>query len=406
MAISELFEALEQNPSDLQTLDAIQNACIEASDQENLERAYATVLSRLEDPKDVEGVLRRVEMKVRQVPNEELQTWMQFYVGFQYWTRLQNPDKAEMLFRKLGTDEGPYFPVLVDFYKQFYADKENWRRLEDLLMKAEGGDQDELAALRVKRYLAQLATEKDKKDKAIAFWQGVRQLDPEDDEAEAALKTLYIDVQKWHSLIELLNEKLARLGAEAVDDKIAIHLEMVAIFRDHIKSETKVNSAYQAILELQPGNEMALNALIDQFTAMKRWPDLVRVLQQKVEHTADTAALIRLHREIASIMMEKFSNSSEAIKSYAAILALDPRDREAIATLKDVYDKRRDWEHYVEISLSEVELVEDADEKHKATVALAELASERIRKPSVAIDLWARVLAHEADNRKALDHLE
>jgi len=406
MEISELFEALEQNPSDLQTLDAIQNACIEASDQENLERAYATVLARLEDPKDVEGVLRRIEMKVRQVPNEELQMWMQFYIGFQYWTRLQNPDKAEMLFRKLGTEEGPYFPVLTDFYKQFYADKENWRRLEDLLMKAEGGETDAQAALNVKRHLAQLATEKDKKDKAIAFWQGVRQLDPEDDEAEAALKKLYIDVQKWHSLIELLNEKLGRLGADAIDEKIAIQLEMVAIFRDHIKSETKVNSAYQAILELQPGNEMALNALVEQFTAMKRWPDLVRVLQQKVEHTTDTATLVKLHREIASIMMEKFSNSSEAIKSYTAILALDPRDREAIATLKDVYDKRRDWEHYVEISLSEVDLIESEDEKHTATVALAELASERIRKPSMAIDLWARVLAYEPDNRKALDHLE
>lgn len=406
MEISELFEALERNPSDLQTLDAIQNASIEAIDQENLERAYATVLSRLEDAKEVEQVLRRIEMKVRQVPNEDLQMWMQFYVGFQYWTRLQNPDKAEMLFRKIGTDESPYFPVLTDFYKQFYADKENWRRLEDLMMKAEGGETDPAAALRVKRELAQLAGQKDKKDKAIAFWQGVRQIDPEDAEAEAALKTLYIDVQKWHSLIELLNEKLARLPEDAVEDKIAIQLEMVDIYRDHIKSETKVSSAYLAILELQPGNAMALDALVDQYTAMKRWPDLVRVLQQKVEHTTDRDRLIKLHREIASIMMDKFSNSSEAIKSYSAILELDPLDRDAIATLKDVYEKRRDWEHYVEISLSEVELLDDPAEKHRATVALAHLASERIRKPQVAIDLWSRVLAQEPDNRSALDHLE
>ena len=406
MEISELFEALEQNPSDLQALDAIQGACIAETDQENLERAYATVLSKLEDPKDVEQILRRIEMKIRQVPDEDLQTWMQFYVGFQYWTRLDNADKAEMLFRKIGVEDGPYLPVLADFYKKFYADKENWRRLEDLLMKTADGEDETRAAVEVKRELARLAEEKDKKDKAVAFWAGLRQLDATDEEAEERLKVLYIEVQKWHSLIELLNEKLARLGDGDVAAKISIQLEMVEIFREHIRSETKVNSAYQAILELQPNNAMALDALVAQYTEMKRWPDLVRVLQQKVEYTEDQGELIKLHREIASIMQDKFSNSSEAIKSYTAILELDPTDREAIATLKDIYDKRRDWEHYIEISLAEVDLIEDEDAKHTATIGLAELASERIRKPSVAIDLWARVLARDSENRSALDSLE
>ena len=195
MEISELFEKLEQNPSDLPTIDAIQNACIPEADRENLERAYALVFSRVEDPQEAEQLLRRVEMKIRSAGDADLKDWMRFYVGYVYWTKVEKIDKAEMLFRKVGI-EGPYREVLVDFYLRFYAEKENWRKLEELLLETSTEDDETAAAVNVKRRLARLAEEKDRKDKAIAFWQGLRKLAPEDPDAEDALKGLYTDVRK------------------------------------------------------------------------------------------------------------------------------------------------------------------------------------------------------------------
>ena len=404
MEISQLIEALEQNPSDFQTLDKLQTACLAEGDRENLERGYTTALSRLEDPKELEQTLRRIEMKIRKVEDPEIQSWMQFYVGFQYWQRLEMTDKAEMLFRKVGLD-GPYREPLADFYKGFYAAKMNWRKLEALLVDTAEDDAPETIG-EIKRHLAKLAMEKDQRDKAISFWQGVRQSLPEDEEAESVLKGLYVEVQKWHSLVELLNGQIERLPDEAVDEKIALHLEMIAIFKEHVQSETKVNSAYQAILQLQPDNAMALDALVAQYTEGKRWPDLVRVLQQKVEYCEEHDELVALHRQIAGIMQDKFSNATEAIKAWSAILELEPGDAEALATLKDLYEKRRDWESYVSVSLKEIARIEDDDERHEATVALAKAASEKIRKPAVAIELWARVIEHDPLNADALGHLE
>ncbi len=404
MDMSQLFEELEKNPSDTKAFDSYHSECIANGDREGLERVYDLVFSNIEERTQLEQLLRRVEMRIRTVSDEALQHFMYVTVGKVYWQKLGKIDKAEMLFRKVGLEEGEFRAFLVDFYKGFYADKENWRRLEQLLMETGEDTSTPEGEAEVKRYLARLALEKGKKDKAIAFWQGVRALEPEDEEAEQQLKQLYVDVKKWTSLVELLNQKLDRLAD--VEDKIALHLEMVEIFRTHIRSDAKVNNAYQAILELQPDNRMALDALVEQFTAQKRWPDLVRVLQQKVAHTEDRDELIALHREIARIMQDRFSNAAEAIKAYDAILELEPQDREALTTLKQIYESRHDWERYVEISLKEISFIEDPVERHEATVALAALASDKIRRPATAIDLWSRVLEHDPQNSEALKHLQ
>ncbi len=404
MDISQLFEALDQNPTDLDTLDNLQTQLLAEGDQDGLERAYTRVLTACDTPQDVENVLRRIEARTRTVDDPDLAAWVGFYVGMMYQHRAENPVKAEMFLRKVPLVE-PYRESLVRFYTQFYAERRNWRRLEQFLEESGAFGPDEATATETRRTLARLAEETDQPDKAIAYWVAVHQSAPDDTEAEARLKALYIKVQKWHSLVELLKEQLQRLPEADLEGKILVHLEMIDIFRDQIKSETKVTAAYQAILELDPGNQMALDALIAQFDAMKRYPDLVKVLQKKIEHTADTAAVITLHRQVAQIMIEKFSNSTEAIKSYEAILALDPTDRDALVVLKDVYEKRNDWEHFIEVSQREVDLLADAAERHKGYLELARMSADKIRKPAVAIALWRKVLEFEPENPQALENL-
>src|SRR4029079_3609784 len=95
-----------------------------------------------------------------------------------------------------------------------------------------------------------------------------------------------------------------------------------------------------------------------------------------------------------------------AIKAYEAILELDPDNGEALGFVKQMYEKRRDWEKLIAVNQREIDKLTDADERTTRRIDVAKLASEKMKKPGVSIDLWQKVLADDADNLEALGELE
>lgn len=406
MDISVLKATLAQHPWNIEAAEKLQAALADAGDLEGLTELHRQLAQTYSGQVDPEPFLRTVDLRARTCNNEAVATLLYGHLGLFYWKKLDNSDKAELYFRRLEGHSAGFEQEYNDFYLEFYAKRGNWRRLEQFAMEQANNPQSPEEVAAVKRKLAIMASKSDKPDKAIAFWSDVRALRPADEEAETALTSLYIEVKKWHSLIELLQEKLKTKADSDVAGKIAIYDQMIEIFRDHIKSETKVSATYQSILELDPGNSTALNALVEQYNAMKRWPDLVRVLQQKIGHTKEKSELIKLHRQVAQIMMERFSNSAEALKSYSAILELDTENREAIEQLKDIYEKRRDYENYLEIARREVALEANEEHRRKKFLELARFAADKIRRPSAAIGLWEDMLSLDSHHKEALENLE
>lgn len=406
MDINELRDTLSAEPLNLDAFEKLQAALIDSGDLDGLRELHDTTFGVANGEATIEPFLRTMDIKARTAGDDSVSTYLYGRLGLAYWRKLDKPDKAELYFRRLEGKTGEFTEDHAEFYIQFYVRRDNWRRLEQFLTELAGNPTDPAELLAVKRRLALTAEEAGKADKAIVFWSGVREIDADSLEAEQALMRLYAEAGKWHNLIQLHQDRLKRLPDDALADKIAIHLAMVEVFRDHIKSDTKVSSAYQAILEIDPGNEMALDALTEQYEGMKRWPDLVRVLQQKIAHTEDPARLVALHARVAQIMMDSFSNSGEAIKHYGAILEIDPSNRKAIEELKSIYEKRRDYESYLDVARKEIALEEDEDLRRLAFLELAKTAADKIRKPAAAIGLWEDVLALDPGHVDALTNLE
>ncbi len=401
MSTSELLAAFEAKTSDHRAFEALVKQALADGDRDVLSNLFERLPEWAADGNS--PLVRVLSQQARTSDDEAMAAYLYFQVGMVLWKAFGDEQKAEMSFRKIKARVDDPEP-LREFYLAFYVKQQNWRRLEQFLVDPVKGGLDD--AIEVKRMLGRLATEHEQPDRAITFWQGVRGAEPLDEEAEAALTELYQQVGKWHAMVDLLKDKLKRLPAGDVDDRIALHTRMIGIYKDHLRAPSKVVAAWQSILEIDPGNTGALDALGAEYEEMKRWPDLVKVLQQKIDHAEDTEFQISLHRRIATIMMEKFSNSTEAIKHYQAILELDTANREAIEVLKEIYDSRRDWDNYIQVAEREIALVDDPAERQEAYLGLARLASERIRKPATPILLWERVLEGDGDHVEALSQLE
>lgn len=402
MSTSDLVAAFEGNPSDHRAFEAVVKHLMEEGDRATLEGVLQRLPELMTDGAD--GVAFRVLSQLaRTTDDDEWSTFLSYWNGMLLWKHYGDSQKAEMAFRKIKTVP-PDPAALREFYLEFYVEQQNWRRLEQFLTDPTKGGMDD--AVEVKRMLGRLAEEKDQPDRAITFWQGVLTEVAGDSEAEDALSRLYEVVGKWHAMVDLLKDRLKRIEDGPLEPQLAIHRRMIDIYKDQLNAPSKVVGAWQSILEIDAGNAEALDALAAEYEEMKRWPDLVKVLQQKIEHAGDSATQIQLHRRIANIMLDKFNNSSEAIKHYEAILELDPKNRESIDVLKEIYETRRDYDSYILVAEREIGLLDDAAERQARYLELAKLASERIRKPATPIALWERVLDGEQDHPEALTELE
>ncbi len=399
MDIDALRSSLQANPADAVALEKIQAALMADRKLKDLRDIYEQVFTALKDSPDKEKALRVVDNAAKTHEDDGIKHWLNAQLGLIFWKQLDSLDRAEVYFRRVQDAAGHAGGMVGEFYVEFYAKRDNWRRLEELFQK------QGLPDLELKRKLAQIAEERDKKDKALAFWQEVYNADAADEEVFQKLRALYGEAAKWHSLVELLKKRLGAVSGD-VDKAVALHLEMVEIYREHIKSETKVIAELQSLLKLAPGHREATTQLENLYEGMKRWPDLVRVLQERIDHSTG-GERVALHGRIAQIMLERFSNASEAIKHYQAILDLDTQNLEAVRKLKDLYEQRKTWEQYVEVAQAEIRLAGGtAEERTKALIQLAALASERIRLPRIAVGLWEQIRENEPGHPEALAQLE
>lgn len=148
-----------------------------------------------------------------------------------------------------------------------------------------------------------------------------------------------------------------------------------------------------------------LRAQLEEQEQAKRYHEYVKTLIALADEVPDAAEKIELYSKAADLYVNKFVNQAEAVKTYEKVLEVDPSDAGAIAYLRQMYEKRRDWEKLIQLSLSEASRLEGGPERTAAYKQIATLATERVKKPEVCIDLWTEVLQNDAEDLDAIGSL-
>ncbi|HXI54472.1 MAG TPA: hypothetical protein VNO55_00305, partial [Polyangia bacterium] len=243
-------------------------------------------------------------------------------------------------------------------------------------------------------------------EKGIDAWKKVVAAAPGAWAPRRELARVYRKAERWNAFVEVMKDAVDKANWAKPEDKIPVLFEMIEIYRDRLKLDVMVVNAFNQILNIQPANSAAADALATQYETMKRWPDLISLLRKKAAVVTEPEEKVALHLRVANLFLEKFSNQAEAIKSFEVILDLSPENAEALGFLKQMYEKRRDWDKLIAIHQREIEKISDADTRKLRRIEVAKLASEKLKKPAISIDLWKRVLADDPENAEALGELE
>src|SRR6202020_366828 len=120
-----------------------------------------------------------------------------------------------------------------------------------------------------------------------------------------------------------------------------------------------------------------LRALAEKQEAAKRYNEYVKTLVQLAGLVEDEDEKIELYGKAAELYITKFANQAEAVKAFEAILAIQPNHPQAIEYLRQMYEKRRDWEKLLGLQRREAERLDLGPERAARFLEIAKLATER-----------------------------
>lgn len=144
-----------------------------------------------------------------------------------------------------------------------------------------------------------------------------------------------------------------------------------------------------------------LDEALKKFTGQKRWSDVIKTTIAKAELVGSAGEKVELLGQAGEMYLERSSNQAEAIKCFSRVLELEPSNAGAIERLKEMFEKRRDWERLVGVLRVEADGLDESEQLVRRQ-EIADLATERLRKPAVCIELWRDVLTLDGGNSEAL----
>ena len=139
--------------------------------------------------------------------------------------------------------------------------------------------------------------------------------------------------------------------------------------------------------------------------AAKRYHEYVKTLILLGDAVGDPTEREQLYAKAADLYATKFANQAEAVKAYEKVLDVNPHSADAIRYLREMYEKRRDWEKLIQLGIREAETLPSGGERAERFKQIAVLATERVKKPEVCIQLWGVVLENDPYDLDALTAL-
>ena len=378
-------EVLRLNPLERQSLQYCVDHFSEREDWRGLVSVYEAALRTRQRGGDEAAMLIQIAMIL--------------------WRKLSDYKAAEGYFRRIKLNQ-PKHPLMLQFYTEFFEEKQDYRRLLNVLTARQTATDDPEQKLALGRQMAEVAeTNIGNPEKAIDIWKALLKLDPGLDEARQALMRLYRAASKWNALLEFFKEDLQNAAPEA---SISILTEMVEIYRDRLKLPVMVANVYHQILELEPTNESALDALEERYRAGNRWNDLVMILSRRAERHLEDGRIdehVEVCREMATIWQDRFSNRQRACECLESILEHKPGDLDTLRALVALYKADKDWSSLVD---TYARLLPDVSDSEKKSILqeMAEICLKRLDRLDDGIDFTRQIVQLDPEDSDAWSALE
>jgi tetratricopeptide (TPR) repeat protein len=299
------------------------------------------------------------------------------------------PAATVKILEDLCRRSGDWQPLILAYEKRAETQKDPQRKADAL------------------RIAAQLAAERTRDPRqSMRLNRMLLQVDPSDAGAATTLERYYEEQQDKSGLIDVLKMRLqhSRQG----DESIEILKRIARVSEEGARDVETATEHYQKILELQPENRDALDALSRIYESTEQWADLIDVTRKLIKVTNDRNTKALLYFKCGSVMEAKFGREHDAIRYYDAAIKTTPNCMPAVHGLRDLYRRREEWPRVIETLELEVKLWSDDKERAGVFAQIGRIYDQQLSDPERAMNYYESALTVDPDclpaNQALFDH--
>ena len=231
-----------------------------------------------------------------------------------------------------------------------------------------------------------------------------QEADPSNPQALDALVALFKRRGRVNELVITLEQKLE--AAAGLDEKKALLLEVSRLYDELVHDVDEAVAALRRILELDGGDQAALEAITTIFRREHRWGELAGVLARARDLAGDDAARLAWQLQVAGLNENEIGDDEAAVEDYRTVLGLDDRNAEALAGLERLYTKLDRFAELNRVYQRQVELSRDPAEQVRILAKSAGIFEEKMHDLARATTQNEAILGIDGTNLPAIRTLE
>ncbi|EDM75103.1 tetratricopeptide repeat protein, partial [Plesiocystis pacifica SIR-1] len=481
-AIRSLEKALGKDENNLTMAEALLELYEEAGDERNISTPLQIKLSHNEDPDERQALLARLADLAERVHSDQTQ-------AFQYWKMSVDEDHTqadsaehmrrlaeetnlwgelvgsfEQAYDKYGPDVDslPLRLTVAEVYEKRLADLEKALEVNKQILEIDPEQETALASLE-RLYLAlgreedllkvlstqlELASDDDERrqiqsrigsiheqldhpKEAVTAYTAVLDMGVEVPSALAALDRLYVGLESWAELADILRRELAVVeehGEESepgmqLPDRATIRHRLGVVLQEHLDDAPEAVELFREVLEYDPDHADArerleswlehedlkvtvATILRSVYHRREEWPQLVRVLEILAEAEEVTPDRVVLLLKIGEIQAQQLGDSAAAFEAYARGFKEDAEDETAQAALEQLAGLDDRWEAFAELYEGAVAKDLPSELMKQLLHKLAWVYDTQLSQADKAVGCYQRAVDIDPENREALDALE
>jgi|GEM_PF-4950618 len=375
------------------------------------------------DPRSTEGVRRLEELyrekgdltalaevlekALKGVTEKDQEVPLLQRLGRLYWRDLRDSRAAERVYKRLRT-LAPTDLEPLDFYQDLYIEQRRYDNLFSIFShKAEilVGEPLVEAARQIEAITESAAGSP---EKLLEIWKKVIRHEPNHPYAAQRYAELLVNLGRWHSVIDFLKARLKTLGDDQKEQKLDLLYEIVEIFSnpEKLNMEDMGTNTWREVLDLDPTNERAIEALTTRYRDSGRYRDLARVLLSKVDLATDPAVKRETLAEILDIATKRVRDAETAVGALEKLHELDPADDGVTQQLKAHYRQRKDYVKLVGLLKEELPTLPTPEARKETLLEIARMAQEKLGDSDETIRLLEDASAADPSDEKIRTRLE
>jgi tetratricopeptide (TPR) repeat protein len=249
-------------------------------------------------------------------------------------------------------------------------------------------------------------------ERAIDCYRRVLLIDEANGESLNALERLFAAERRYHDLVTVLSRK-ADFARDVLEKKELLY-RICEIWEDVLDRPDQAIQTYRRVLEEDPEDQNAIEALIRLYERTGNWTLLVEVLREKLEVAADDDERKEILFRIARVCEEQLNDANETILTYRSVLEADARDRRSMEALDRLYSREHRWGELIDLLETERALL--AEDKRPAAarrvdaldLRIGDVLEHHLGQVEQAIELYGQILSRNpdfGDARAALERL-